>query len=114
VAQAAGGASELIVGIRPEHVTVSDAGGDGLAAEVVLVESLGADSYVHATLAGIDATFVARTEGYDVRQPGTNIRLRLDPDRIYGFDAQTEERLGDRHATSPRPNAVGAAGGAGQ
>jgi multiple sugar transport system ATP-binding protein len=93
-------------------VTVSDAGGDGLAAEVVLVESLGADSYVHAALAGIDATFVARTEGYDVRQPGTNIRLRLNPDRIYGFDAQTEERLGDPHATAARPDAVGAADGA--
>ncbi len=112
VAQAAGerGAGELIVGIRPEHVAVSDAGGDGLAAEVVLVESLGPDSYVHATLAGTDETFVARTEGYDVREPGTNVRLRLDPERIYGFDARTEERLGDSHVASARPRSVPAGG----
>jgi multiple sugar transport system ATP-binding protein len=88
------GAKEIIVGVRPEHVTVGDGSGQGIAAEVMLVESLGADSYVHASLAGTDATFVARTEGYDSRQPGTNVRLRVDPQRIYGFDAATEERLG--------------------
>ena len=89
------GAKEIIVGIRPEHVTVADsAGGEGIAGEVLLVESLGADSYVHASLAGSDTSFVARTEGYDSREPGTNVRLRIDPSRIYGFDADTEERLG--------------------
>jgi multiple sugar transport system ATP-binding protein len=89
------GAREIIVGIRPEHVTVGDgSSGEGIAAEVQLVESLGADSYVHASLAGTDSTFVARTEGYDSREPGTNVRLRIDPRRMYGFDAETEERLG--------------------
>jgi ABC-type sugar transport system ATPase subunit len=98
------GAKEIIVGVRPEHVTVGDGSSQGIAAEVVLVESLGADSYVHASLAGSDATFVARTEGYDSRQPGANVRLRVDPRRIYGFDATTEERLG----LSERPASNGA------
>jgi multiple sugar transport system ATP-binding protein len=87
-------AKEIIVGVRPEHVTVGDGSSPGIAAEVVLVESLGADSYVHASLAGTDATFVARTEGYDSRERGANVRLRVDPQRIYGFDVTTEERLG--------------------
>ncbi|MGH2909826.1 MAG: ABC transporter ATP-binding protein [Solirubrobacteraceae bacterium] len=97
IAQEAGrrGAKEIIVGIRPEHVTVADgSSGEGIAAEVIMVESLGADSYVHASLAGTESSFVARTEGYDSRQPGTNVRVRIDPRRIYGFDAETEERLG--------------------
>jgi multiple sugar transport system ATP-binding protein len=87
------GAKEIIVGIRPEHVTVGEGDG-GVAGEVVLVESLGADSYVHVTIDGTDTNFVARTEGYDTRRPGTNVRLRLDSERIFGFDPETEERLG--------------------
>ncbi|MEA2213829.1 MAG: multiple sugar transport system ATP-binding protein [Solirubrobacteraceae bacterium] len=95
--QAAGenGSREIIVGIRPEHVTVDDGAGEGIPAEVVLVESLGADSYVHASIEGSESTFVARTEGYDSRQPGTNVRLRIDAERMFGFDAESEERLGD-------------------
>ncbi len=94
-------ADEIIVGIRPEHVTVSDSASDGIPAEVVLVESLGADSYVHANLAGLDTHFVARTEGHDARRPGSNLRLRIDPDRIFAFDADTEERL-QPHGRSDR------------
>jgi multiple sugar transport system ATP-binding protein len=97
-------AKEMIMGIRPEHVTITD--GEGIPGEVVLVESLGADSYIHAKLAGGDTQFVARTEGYDDRRPGSNLTLRIDPDRIYGFDAETEERL----QTGSRVTAAAAAG----
>ena len=38
--------------------------------------SLGADSYVHASVDGTDTKFVARTEGYDARRPGTNLRMK--------------------------------------
>ncbi|HSO98217.1 MAG TPA: ABC transporter ATP-binding protein [Solirubrobacteraceae bacterium] len=103
-------AEEIIVGIRPEHVSVADASaGDGLPAEVVLVESLGADSYIHASVEGTDSTLVARTEGYDSRTPGTNIRLRIDAERLFGFDAESEERLGgEMHAGTQPPTAAGA------
>jgi multiple sugar transport system ATP-binding protein len=86
---------EIIVGIRPEHVAVEDGSGEGIPGEVVLVESLGADSYVHASIEGTDSTFVARTEGYYSREPGTNVKLRIDAERIFGFDAESEERLGE-------------------
>jgi multiple sugar transport system ATP-binding protein len=85
---------EIILGIRPEHVTVSDGSGEGVPGEVVLVESLGADSYVHASIEGTESSFVARTEGYDARRPGTNVRLRINPEHIFGFHTETEERLG--------------------
>jgi multiple sugar transport system ATP-binding protein len=91
-AAAAHDASDIIVGIRPEHVAVTETG-EGIDGEVVLVESLGADSYIHATLDGTETQFVARTEGYDARKPGSHVKLRIDPARIYGFDAETEERL---------------------
>ncbi len=112
--QAAGerGAKEIIVGIRPEHVSVADESGEGIRGEVVLVESLGADSYVHAEIEGTDSSFVARTEGYDSRRPGSNVRLRIDPGRIFGFDAESEERLGDvsvdAQGTAPLTASTGA------
>ncbi len=98
-AQAKG--DEIIMGIRPEHVTVHGDTGDGIPAEVVLVESLGADSYVHASLSGLDSQFVARTEGYDSPSPGTRVRLRIEPERIYAFDGESEERLGDGQPRDP-------------
>jgi multiple sugar transport system ATP-binding protein len=98
------GAEEIIVGIRPEHVSVADPSGQGVAGEVVLVESLGADSYVHVSIDGSDSSFVARTEGYDSRRPGTNVQLRIDPERIFGFDARSEERLGAAGGDGARPD----------
>jgi multiple sugar transport system ATP-binding protein len=103
-------AEEIILGIRPEHVSVFDSSStEGIPGEVVLVESLGADSYLHATLAGLDANFVARTEGHDLRRPGSNVRLRIDSDRIFGFDADTEERLqpSGRSERSSQPQPAG-------
>ncbi len=97
LAQAAGerDAKEIMLGIRPEHVSVGDdSEEEGIRGSVVLVESLGADSYVHASIAGAETSFVARTEGYDARRPGTNVRLRIDPSKLYAFDPNTEERLG--------------------
>ncbi len=112
--QAAGerGATKIIVGIRPEHVSVADESGEGIRGEVVLVESLGADSYVHAEIEGAEASFVARTEGYDSRRPGTNVRLRIDPGRIFGFDAESEERLGNGSANAQAAAAPAASTGA--
>jgi multiple sugar transport system ATP-binding protein len=103
------GGKEVIFGIRPEHVSVGDGSGDGVAGEVVLVESLGADSYVHTTIDGTETNFVARTEGYDARKPGTNVRLTLNPARIFGFDPETEERLG-AGSESSAGNGAGDAG----
>ena len=100
---------EMIIGIRPEHVSVlQDESGEGIPGEVVLVESLGADSYVHVAIEDAETNFVARTEGYDARRPGTNIRLRIDPERIFGFDPQTEERLDARDSNGAPPRDLGA------
>jgi multiple sugar transport system ATP-binding protein len=93
--------AEIIMGIRPEHVTVNGENDDGIPAEVVLVESMGADAYLHASLGGLDTRFVARTEGRDPPPAGARVRLRIDPERMYAFDAETEERLGGE--PPPRP-----------
>jgi multiple sugar transport system ATP-binding protein len=108
------GPREIIVGIRPEHISVKDGSGDGIPGKVVLVESLGADSYIHASIEGTDSTFVARTEGYDARRPGTNVRLRIDPARVFAFHPDTEKRIGGgaRNGGNDRYNATPSAAAA--
>jgi len=103
--------AEIIMGIRPEHVTVNGENDDGIPAEVVLVESMGADAYLHASLGGLDTRFVARTEGRDPPPAGARVRLRIDPERMYAFDAETDERLGGE--PPPQPAEARAADAAG-
>ena len=56
------GLTELVLGVRPEHLHVVNGSGE-LAGEVLLVEELGADALLHVRLAGGEDPVVARTEG---------------------------------------------------
>ena len=60
----AGAASEIVVGVRPEHFEL---GGLGVEMEVDVVEELGADAYLYGRITGsgkvIDQPVVARTDG---------------------------------------------------
>jgi multiple sugar transport system ATP-binding protein len=77
---------EVLVGVRPEHLAVSQ---DGLSAEVVVVEPTGADTQIFCKLAGIDVTAVVR-ERHDFH-PGAAVRLT--PSLTYIFDPSSGARL---------------------
>jgi len=83
------GGRQVEVGIRPEHVELAD---DGLPAEVALVEMAGSETFVRLTADG--APLVARVPPGQSVAPGSNVRVRIPPDRVHLFDAQTGERLG--------------------
>jgi multiple sugar transport system ATP-binding protein len=109
--------TELVIGIRPEHMHLTDsagtapsAGADGTAAasasftssvltstvlsgEVLLVEELGADALLHVRLADEGGTVVARTEGRKSPAPGQRVTLRVQPDDIFAFHPVTGARL---------------------
>ena len=89
-----GGSKELIVGVRPEHLTVDTEGSArGVRGEVSLVEELGADSYIYAETDY--GTLVAR--GGAGEQPAIGQTVVLSPAagaRIHFFDAQTQEPVG--------------------
>jgi multiple sugar transport system ATP-binding protein len=109
--------TDLVIGIRPEHMHLTDsagtarsAGADGTAAasasftstattstvlsgEVLLVEELGADALLHVRLADEGGTVVARTEGRKSPAPGQRVTLRVQPDDIFAFHPVTGARL---------------------
>jgi multiple sugar transport system ATP-binding protein len=104
--------TELVIGIRPEHMHLADAGsgatagasastglaGPGLAStalggEVLLVEELGADALLHVRLDDDGGSVVARTEGRKSPAPGQRVALRVQPDDVFAFHPVTGARL---------------------
>ncbi|GJI88910.1 ABC transporter ATP-binding protein [Duganella hordei] len=75
----------VTVGIRPEHL-VADPDG-AIQGEVLLVERLGAESYVHLDVAGLDKPLMVVVQG---EPPPANSRWRVSPaaGRLHVFDQQ--------------------------
>jgi multiple sugar transport system ATP-binding protein len=88
---------DLMLGIRPEDVRVSETSGPNtIETTVDVVEPVGSDNYIYVELAGQECT--VRT-GANVRPDhGEKISLTFDEEDIHLFDAETEEnvRLGER------------------
>ena len=80
-------AGEVTVGVRPEHVTLADA---GLGATVEVVEPMGAESYVHCR-AGDDLVTV-RTDQAPPRA-GEAVHLAFDASGVHVFDAESQQRV---------------------
>ena len=80
--------SDVVVGLRPESLELA---GDGIPAEVEVVEEIGADSYVFA--ASDIGRLVARCETRNAPERGARISLRPKPDEAHLFDPSTGERL---------------------
>jgi multiple sugar transport system ATP-binding protein len=79
-------ASEVIVGVRPEHFEL---GGRGVEMEVDVVEELGADAYLYGRITDsgkvIDQHVVARADGRDPPQGGSRVRLHPEPGHLHFF-----------------------------
>jgi multiple sugar transport system ATP-binding protein len=86
------GLSEVVLGIRPEHLHLANGAGE-LAGEVLLVERLGPDALLHVRLAEGGSEVVARTEGRVSLAPGQEVRFRVQPDDVFAFHPETGARL---------------------
>jgi multiple sugar transport system ATP-binding protein len=86
------GLSELVIGIRPEHLHLTDGTGE-LRGEVMVVEELGADALLHVRLAGSENPFVARTEGRKPPAQGQGVTFHVQPDDVFAFHPATGARL---------------------
>jgi multiple sugar transport system ATP-binding protein len=91
-AAAQAGLSELVIGIRPEHLHLANGSGT-LAGEVILVEDLGADALLHVRLAEGGDQVVARTEGRKPPAPEQQVTFQVAPDDVFVFHPGTGARL---------------------
>ena len=76
------------LGIRPEHLLLTD---QGLAMEVKVVEPTGSETMVFLRFEGQDVTAIFR-ERHDFK-PGQIINLRPDPEHLHCFDLTTSQRM---------------------
>lgn len=88
--------TDVILGIRPEFVTVSRAPGDGaITVDVDLIETLGSEALIHGTLQ--NEPFVIRTETLGQMDILDGISgFSIDPDLIRVFEAGTGLALPDQ------------------
>ncbi|WOP19570.1 sn-glycerol-3-phosphate ABC transporter ATP-binding protein UgpC [Raineyella sp. LH-20] len=87
------------VGIRPEHLSISE-DGRGIAVDVSVIEELGAEGNVYGTLSGVseDAIMtapqiVARTHARIGMHRGSQLRFTPDLSRVHVFNDATQERI---------------------
>jgi multiple sugar transport system ATP-binding protein len=85
--------SKLVVGIRPEHLSID--GGDGFTFRVELVEDLGSDSFIYGHLADDKETKIIVRAGREHPRPGDVIKAGVDTSRLHLFDATTGLRVGE-------------------
>ena len=86
---------QLTIGIRPEAFALDDAA-DGPTMIVSDVENLGADSYLHGTIAGASTQtdeVVARITSRRTPKVGDEVRLAVDPADIHVFSPASGERI---------------------
>jgi multiple sugar transport system ATP-binding protein len=80
------------VGVRPEALELA---GDGIGAEVQVVEDIGADAYVFCTtsLDGEERRLIARSSARRAPARGERVTLRPVAGEAHLFDPVSGERL---------------------
>lgn len=82
---------KVVVGVRPEHLSLTDE--DGVGVDVTAVEQTGADAYVYGTVAGTDQQIVARLTNQTPPPRGAKVHFVADPTKLHVFDEATELRI---------------------
>jgi len=87
------GHGEVVLGLRPEALELA---GEGIPAEVEVVEEIGADAHVFcvANLDGVRTKLAARTTAREAPPRGGRVQLRPKPEEAHLFDPVTGDRLG--------------------
>ncbi|MFN2537414.1 MAG: ABC transporter ATP-binding protein [Mycobacteriales bacterium] len=85
---------EVTLGVRPEDLSLA-AEGKGIPATVELLEELGSDAFLHASVQASDGTqvLVARVDPKTPPAKGTEVWLAPANDNLHWFDGTTGERI---------------------
>ena len=97
-ADALDGATDLVLGIRPEDIAVHDAVENEYDFEslVDVVEPMGDENVLNLKIGGEGIAGIATVDGMRTMTPGENVAARLPESAIHLFDARTGEALRNR------------------
>ncbi len=91
------GRDAYTIGIRPEHLEVVTAPGEGeglhLEASVNVLEPVGAESYLYSSFADGGGEILVRVSSHARHEPGEKLYLRAAPENVHYFDAETGRRI---------------------
>ncbi|NKX63471.1 sn-glycerol-3-phosphate import ATP-binding protein UgpC [Labrenzia sp. 5N] len=91
------GRDAYTIGIRPEHLEVVTAPGEGeglhLEASVNVLEPVGAESYLYSSFADGGEEILVRVSSHARHEPGEKLYLRAAPENVHYFDAETGRRI---------------------
>ncbi|RME66555.1 MAG: TOBE domain-containing protein, partial [Alphaproteobacteria bacterium] len=79
-------ARDAILGFRPEHVELTAKGGQGLLAEILEVEKLGSDTFVHLDIAGREGSVSARIDPHHPARPGDHVAFTVNAAHCHLFE----------------------------
>ena len=96
------GEREVVAGVRPVNVIISE-DGTGIDAVIEVAEMMGSEMHLHLKAAGVsdsseqdtDIIAIVPTLGMDIEamSAGTHLRLKLQTEAMHLFDPETEESL---------------------
>jgi multiple sugar transport system ATP-binding protein len=85
------GAAQVVVGLRPEDLTLGEGG--SIRATVSVLESLGHERHVICRLEDGQLVIVRQAASTAPPAEGSAIGIAADPQRLHVFDATTEDRV---------------------
>ncbi|MDS0223513.1 sn-glycerol-3-phosphate ABC transporter ATP-binding protein UgpC [Haloarcula sp. S1AR25-5A] len=83
--------NDLVLGIRPEHISVDTEGKDTIEATLEVLEHEGSDNYLY--LSKSETEWTVRVDGNTRFEPGESVEFTLPADHLHIFDAETGENL---------------------
>jgi multiple sugar transport system ATP-binding protein len=98
LALSSGDTASITLGFRPDAVDLVGDGEEGLPVTVEVVEELGSDAYLFASLPGHHnvhevGDIIARIDPRRIPKKGSTVTVRLRPNEVHLFSPSTGERL---------------------
>lgn len=82
---------DLVLGIRPEHITVGETDPNSVTTELDVLEHEGSDNYLY--LSKGDSEWTVRVDGNTRFDSGETVELSLPEEHVHVFDRQTGKNL---------------------
>ncbi len=88
------GERDVVAGVRPVNVVVSD-DGTGIDAVVEVAEMMGSEMHLHMNASGTEVISIVPTLNMDMEEmsQGKSLKLKLQTEALHLFDAESEESL---------------------